>query len=129
MKKKTRFAAALLLGCLAARPALSQEIVPTFDELLAHKVALKPELVGVHPRVFVTAAGLETLRERARTTHRAEWSRVIARLAAMKGAPPPAPGPQERRSQNNVAFAIAEAALAYAEKRRNREAAAKIAAE
>lgn len=114
MKRETRFAAALLLGCLAARPALSQEIVPTFDELLAHKVALKPELVGVHPRVFVTAAGLDTLRERARTTHRAEWSKVIASLAAMKAAPPPAPGPQERRSQNNVAFAIAEAALAYA---------------
>ena len=32
----------------------------------------------------------------------------------MKSAPPPVPGPQERRSQNDVAFAIAEVALAYA---------------
>src|SRR4029078_10318069 len=29
-------------------------------------------------------------------------------------APPPVPGPQERRSQNDAAFAIAEAALVYA---------------
>ena len=36
----------------------------------------------------------------------------------MKGPPPPAPGPQERRSQNNAAFAIAESALAYAVERK-----------
>jgi hypothetical protein len=86
----------------------------TFDALLRHEVRLKPELVGVHPRVFVTKDGLEVLRVRARTTHREEWARVLAGLAAMKGNPPPAPGPQERRSQNNVAFAIAEISLAHA---------------
>ena len=107
-------AVAFVLACTAAATAFAQDEVPAFDELLAHKVALKPELVGVHPRVFVTKAGLVTLRERARTTHKAEWTRVLANLAAMKGAPPPVPGPQARRSQNNVAFAIAEAALAYA---------------
>jgi hypothetical protein len=111
-------AGALLLASLLARPAFAQEAVPTLEELLAHKVALKPELVGVHPRVFVTKAGLERLRERARTTHRAEWSKVTARLAAMKGAPPAVPGPQERRSQNDAAFAIAEVALAYAVERK-----------
>src|SRR6185369_3872015 len=63
---------------------------------------------------FVTKACLEALRERARTSHRGEWSKATAHLAAMKGAPPPIPGPQERRSQNDVAFAIAEAALVYA---------------
>ena len=112
MKMKTA-ATALALALVISPIARSQEVVPTFDELLAHKVALKPELVGVHPRVFVTKAGIETLRERARTTHRAEWSKVITNLAAMKSAPPPVPGPQERRSQNNVAFAIAEVSLAY----------------
>jgi hypothetical protein len=114
MTNPRRIAAVLLLGSLMARPGLAQETIPTLDELLAHTVALKPELVGVHPRVFVTKAGLEMLRERARTTHREEWSKVTARLAAMKGAPPAVPGPQERRSQNDVAFAIAEVALAYA---------------
>lgn len=98
----------------APLPAFAQETMATFDELVAHKVALKPELVGVHPRVFVTRAGLEALRMRTRTTHRAEWTKVTANLAALAGPPPPAPGPQERRSQNNVAFAIAESALASA---------------
>jgi hypothetical protein len=114
MTNAIRVAAVLLLGSLIARSGLAQETVPTLDELLAHKVALKPELVGVHPRVFVTKAGLATLRERARTTHREEWSKVTAHLAAMTGAPPAVPGPQERRSQNDVAFAVAEVALAYA---------------
>ena len=36
----------------------------------------------------------------------------------MKGAPPPVPGPQERRSQNNAAFAIAEVSLAWAVERK-----------
>jgi hypothetical protein len=99
-------------------PAEAQDAVPSFDELLSHKVALKPELVGVHPRVFVTRAGLEALRQRARGSHRQEWARVLSNLAALKGAPPPVPGPQARRSQNVVAFAIAEAALAYAVERR-----------
>jgi hypothetical protein len=91
--------------------------IPTFESLLAHRVALKPELVGVHPRVFVTATGLETLRQRARTTHKAEWTSVLASLPALKEDPPPPPGPQARRSQNNVAFAIAGASLAYAVER------------
>lgn len=119
MIKKTKTAAAALALALMIPPTVrAQEVVPTFDELLAHKIALKPELVGVHPRVFVTRAGIETLRERARSTHRAEWSKVIANLAAMKGAPPPVPGPQERRSQNNVALAIAEVSLAYVVERK-----------
>jgi hypothetical protein len=118
MKKPTRIAAALLTSCLVARAGLAQETVPTFDELLACKVTLKPELVGIHPRVFVTNADLDALRVRARTTHRAEWEKATAHLAAMKGAPPPVPGPQERRSQNDVAFAIAEVSLAYAVERR-----------
>ena len=98
--------------------AAAAEAPPSFDVLLRHEVRLKPELAGVHPRVFVTRQGLETLRERARTTHREEWARVLSGLAAMKGPPPPVPGPQERRSQNNVAFAIAEISLAHAVERK-----------
>jgi hypothetical protein len=107
-------ACAALIRALVLPSAVAQEPVPTFDALLAHRVALKPELVGMHPRVFVTRAELERLRQRARTSHRAEWTKVLADLPALKGAPPPVPGPQERRSQNNVAFAIAGASLAYA---------------
>jgi len=61
MTKARRIAIGLLLGSLVAGPALAQDTVPTLDELLAHKVVLKPELVGVHPRVFVTKAGLAGL--------------------------------------------------------------------
>ena len=108
-------AAVLAVVLLAtAAPAPAQDLVPTFDQLLAHHVALRPELVGVHPRVFVTAAELESLRLRARTTHKAEWARARAGLVALTQAPPPAPGPQERRSQNNVALAITGVSLAYA---------------
>ena len=114
MTHTMRIATAVLLGLLVARPALAQETIPTFDELLAHKVALKPELVNVHPRVFVTKAEIDALRGRVHTADRAAWENVTRGLAAMKGAPPPVPGPQERRSQNDVAFAIAEVSLAYA---------------
>jgi sugar phosphate permease len=108
----------LIALTLTAAPAFAQaehtETVPTFEALLAHPIALKPELAGVHPRVFVTSAELDTLRQRARTTHREEWSRALAELPALKGDPPPPPGPQARRSQNDVAFAIAGVSLAWA---------------
>jgi hypothetical protein len=94
------------------------DVVPPFADLLSRPVRLKPELAGVHPRVFVTAAGLEELRERARTTHREDWRKVLAALPALAGDPPPPPGPQARRSQNNVAHAIAGVSLAWAVERR-----------
>ena len=94
------------------------EPIPTFADLVAHPVALRPELVGIHPRVFVSADGLVQLRQRARSTHAREWQRVLKTLPAMAGDPPPVPGPQERRSQNNVAFAIAGVSLAYAVEQR-----------
>ena len=106
----------LVVGWLfvAAQPGYPPDTFATFDELMAHTVTLKPELVGTHPRVFVTKTELDALRERARTTHRADWARATRDLVALKKAPPPVPGPQERRSQNDVAFAIAGASLAYA---------------
>jgi hypothetical protein len=94
--------------------APAQESIPTFAELLSHRVTLKPELVGVHPRVFVTASELAALQVRARTTHAAEWKRALASLVALTQEPPPAPGPQERRSQNNVALQIAGTSFAWA---------------
>jgi Heparinase II/III-like protein/Domain of unknown function (DUF4962) len=107
----------LAIPC-ASSPAGSIETIPPFNELLVHPVRLKPDLVGVHPRVFVTASELETLRARARTTHREDWQKVLAGLPALAGDPPPPPGPQERRAQNNVAHAIAGVSLAWAVERR-----------
>ena len=99
---------------LTAAPALAQDAVPSFEQLLAQPVALKPELAGVHPRVFVTAKEIEALRVRAKTTHKDEWARALATLAAVGQAPPPPPGPQERRSQNVVGLQIAGVSLAWA---------------
>ena len=104
----------VLLGVGA--PAAQPEI-PAFEALLAHPVRLKPALAGVHPRVFVTASELDGLRQRARTTHKAEWDRALAALPAPGDAPPAPPGPQARRSQNNVAFAVAGLSLAAAVER------------
>jgi len=107
----------LLLGCTPATTQPS-EAIPPFAELLSRRVRLKPELAAVHPRVFVTEAGLEELRVRARMTHKDEWQKVLASLPALAGDPPPPPGPQARRSQNNVAHAIAGASLAWAVERK-----------
>jgi len=114
----------LRAATVQAPPVAAPAALPTFDALLRHPVRLKPELVGVHPRVFVTKAEIEQLRTRAKTTHRDWWAGVRTKLAARRGPPPPAPGPQERRSQNNVAFAIAEVSLAYAVDQRPEDLAA-----
>ncbi len=74
--------------------------------------ALRAELKGVHPRVFTTAAGLDELRKRAKTTHRDKWQKALAGLVAMKEEPAPSPA-QKRRAQNTVAIGIVGAALAY----------------
>lgn len=73
---------------------------------------LRTELRGKHPRVYVTDEGLKQLRQRSQTTHRAMWQRALQQVRALKNDPPPAPA-QERRAQNEVGIAIAEAALAY----------------
>jgi len=85
---------------------------PLLSLMRARKSTLKPELVGVHPRVYVTAKEIELLRQRARTTHRELWQQVLAGVRALKADPPPAPA-QKRREQNDVGIAIAEAALVY----------------
>jgi hypothetical protein len=101
-------------GAQTPRAVAEFDDVPSLDTLLRLEPRLKPELADVHPRVFVTASGLNSLRERAKTTHKEDWRKVLASLPALQGPPPPPPGPQARRSQNNAAYAISSAALAYA---------------
>ncbi|MES2151409.1 MAG: DUF4962 domain-containing protein [Pseudomonadota bacterium] len=78
----------------------------------AHPAALRPELRGVHPRVFTTAAGLAEMRLRARGGQRAIWDKALAGLVAMHQEPAASPA-QTRRDQNTVAIGIVGAALAY----------------
>ena len=85
---------------------------PLVELMRTRKSTLRPELMGVHPRVYVTDKELAELRVRARTTHRELWQRALTHVRALAGAPPPPPA-EARRQQNDVAIAIAEAAFIY----------------
>jgi hypothetical protein len=85
---------------------------PLVELMRSRKSSLRPELKGVHPRVYVTDKELDELRQRARTTHRELWQLALRNVRALSAEPPPAPA-QERRSQNEVGLGIAEAAFAY----------------
>jgi len=98
----------------AAASAPADDDVPAFADLVNYAPKLKPELVGVHPRVFVTAAEIDQARTRAQSTDAEVWKRALASIPAFTKAPPPPPGPQGRRSQNDVALAITGASVAYA---------------
>src|SRR5215510_5714172 len=85
---------------------------PLFELMRKRTSTLRPELMGVHPRVYVTDKEIAELRERARTTHRELWQRAISNVRALRAEPPPPPA-ELRRQQNDVGIAIAEAAFVY----------------
>ncbi|HMH44663.1 MAG TPA: DUF4962 domain-containing protein [Pyrinomonadaceae bacterium] len=85
---------------------------PLVELMRTRKSALRPELMGVHPRVYVTDKELADLRERARTSHRELWQQAISHVRALAGDPPSPPA-EQRRQQNDVGIAIAEAAFIY----------------
>lgn len=73
--------------------------------------SLKPELVSVHPRVFVTQAEIEKLK--AKTVSQKElWQIALSRVRALSVEPAKPPA-EERRVQNEVGIGIAEAAFVY----------------
>ena len=73
--------------------------------------SLKNELVGVHPRVFLTQAEIDALKDKTRS-QKELWQTAISRVRAMSVEPPPPPA-ETRRAQNEVGLGIPEAALAY----------------
>jgi len=85
---------------------------PLFELMRTRKSALRSELLGVHPRVYVTDKELAELRQRSRSSHRELWQRAISRVRALDADPPPPPA-EQRRQQNDVGIAIAEAAFVY----------------
>lgn len=85
---------------------------PLMELMRTRKSSLRPELMGVHPRVYVTDKELAELRERARTTHKELWRQALSHVRALAGDPPPPPA-EARRQQNDVAIAIAESAFIY----------------
>src|SRR5260370_33656893 len=85
---------------------------PLVDLMSSLNSKLRPELMGVHPRVYFTDSEIATLRQRAHSSEKELWSRALASVRALQGDPPPPPA-EARRAQNEVALAIAEAAFAY----------------
>jgi len=85
---------------------------PLVQLMRTRKSSLKPELVGVHPRVYVTDNELDALRTRAHGPQRELWQQVLANVRALH-TEPAAPPAQLRRAQNDVGLAIAEAAFVY----------------
>jgi hypothetical protein len=73
--------------------------------------SLRRELVGVHPRVYMTQDEIERLKEKARS-QKELWQTALSRVRALTVEPAPAPA-QERRVQNEVGIGIAEAAFVY----------------
>ncbi len=73
--------------------------------------SLKPELVGKHPRVFLTQSEIDALKRKA-TNNKELWQTAISRVRALNIAPP-APPAEARRVQNEVGLGIAEAAFIY----------------
>src|SRR5438477_9144856 len=57
---------------------------PLVELMRTRKSALRPELIGVHPRVYVTDKELADLRERARTSHRELWQQAISHVRALE---------------------------------------------
>ena len=85
---------------------------PLVEEMKTLHSALRPELSGVHPRIYFTGEELDRLRIAAHGPQKIWWQQQLKNLRALQG-PPPAPPAEKRRAQNDVAFAIAEAAFAY----------------
>ncbi|MEP6944301.1 MAG: DUF4962 domain-containing protein [Acidobacteriota bacterium] len=73
--------------------------------------SLRPELVGVHPRVFLTQAEIDQLKAKAKN-QKELWQTALSSVKVFGGEPPPPPA-EKRRAQNDVGLGIAEAAFMY----------------
>lgn len=99
---------------LAAEQAANQKVLgahPLIELMKTRPAALKPELVGKHPRVFVTQSELEKLKQKA-VSQKELWQTALSRVRALT-VEPPAPPAEARRVQNEVGLGIAEAAFVY----------------
>lgn len=90
----------------------SKKLNALVEEMKSLPSTPKAELRNVHPRVYFTDAELATLRAKAHGGEKAWWQQTLAHARALQGPPPPPPA-EGRRQQNDVAFAIAEAAFFY----------------
>jgi Domain of unknown function (DUF4962)/Heparinase II/III-like protein len=84
---------------------------PLVNLMKTKNSSLKKELVGVHPRVFLTQAEIDALKDKTKS-NKDLWQTAISRVRALTVEPAPPPA-ETRRVQNEIGLGIAEAALAY----------------
>lgn len=101
----------------------AQKIIP-FEELLKRPVNLRPELKGIHPRLFFTAEDLPGLKEKAKGEGKADWTEVLKEAASFKNDVPNPndedlykSGLAERKkgvmTQYSLAFRISQVSFVY----------------
>jgi len=84
---------------------------PLLELIRTRKSTLRPELLGVHPRVYVTDKELAELRQRSRSSHGNVATGNQPHTGNRSRAA--ASSCEQRRQQNDVGIAIAEAAFVY----------------
>jgi hypothetical protein len=84
---------------------------PLAELMRSKPSSLKPELEGVHPRVFFTQAEIDALKAKTKTQP-VLWQVAMKNVRALVAEAPPPPA-ELRRAQNEVALAIAQAAFIY----------------
>src|ERR1700689_3695675 len=93
---------AMLCGAQAAAAQDAQEAlgasenprsktVPLVAAMKSLHSELRPELAGVHPRVYFTQAELDALRVKAHGPQKIWWQEQLANLRVLRGAPPAPP--------------------------------------
>jgi len=85
---------------------------PLLDLMATLPSSPRPELAGVHPRVYFTNSELDALRVQLHGSKKTEWQAVLGNIRALKVPAPPPPA-ELRRAQNEVGMGIVEAAFAY----------------
>lgn len=99
------------------------QIVP-FEDLLKREVKLRPELKGVHPRLFFTSQDLPKLQAKAKGDGKRLWTEVLREVASFKNDVPDIndedlykSGLAERKkssmTQYSLAFRISQISFAY----------------
>lgn len=100
------------------------QTILSFEKLLERPVEIKPELKGVHPRLFFTAADIPGMREKAKGAEKELWQATLKDIQTLRrNAPDPKDedlyksGLDKRKpgsiAQYTFAFQIAQTSYAY----------------
>src|SRR5216683_5115755 len=69
---------------------------PLLAEMKTLQSSVRPELAGVHPRVYFTGRELEALRAEAHGAQKVWWQQQLQHIRALQAPPPPPPAERDR---------------------------------